>query len=198
VRAGEFAAVLGRSGSGKSTFLHLAGGLLVPDAGEILFENEVINNLSAKKRAEFRNRKIGFVFQDFFLFHEFSLLENVMVPLLVRGQNHQLASEAALSQIEKVGLSGKEQNRPGELSGGQRQRAAIARALVGEPKLLLADEPTGNLDEHTGQEIMNLLRDLHKNHALSIVLVTHDQELADSADRRIFIEDGRISTGINS
>jgi len=192
IQEGEFVAVMGRSGSGKSTFLHLAGGILRPDSGEITFHEENINTFSDKELAVFRNQHIGFVFQDFFLIHEFTLLENVAMPLFLRKKSTKEAFDISAKTIEKVGLRGKEKSLPRELSGGQRQRAAIARAIVTEPDLLLTDEPTGNLDAKTGEEIIELLAHLHQNKKMALVLVTHDEQIAQKANRCITIADGKL------
>lgn len=193
IQKGEFLTLMGRSGSGKSTLLHLAGGVIRPDSGKIIFQNEDINTFSEIKLGHYRNEHIGFVFQEFFLMGEFSLLENTLMPLLLRKINRSDAMQNAKKAIERVGLAGKENNRPAELSGGQRQRAAIARAIVGEPEVLLADEPTGNLDIETGKEIIDLLSSLNKENTMTLLLATHDASLADSSDRQLVISNGVFS-----
>jgi lipoprotein-releasing system ATP-binding protein len=192
LQKGESVGIIGRSGSGKSTFLHLAGGIIRPNAGAVTFCGKDINVLSDADLSHFRNKHMGFVFQDFYLISEFTLLENVAMPLILRKMTHRMAFEKARSLIEEVGLLGKEQNLPRELSGGQRQRAAIARALVGDPELLLADEPTGNLDEATGKEIFDLLFHLHKKNNMSLLMVSHDRSIMKKTDRCITIADGTI------
>lgn len=189
---GEFVAIVGASGSGKSTFLHLAGGFLAPDAGEIVFENQKFSDFSARDFERFRNQNIGFVFQEFFLFPDFSLVENVAMPLLVAGFSRKKAFEKAHDALEKVDLFSKKNHFPAELSGGQRQRGAIARAIVRRPKILFADEPTGNLDGKTGQKIIALLQKIHRDENATVVLVTHDAALAALADRTLKMADGRL------
>lgn len=189
---GESVAIVGRSGAGKSTLLHLLGGLLTPDSGTITFDSTDLMQLSENKRNEFRNRHIGFVFQEFFLIEEFSIIENVAMPLLIRGIARQQALEKAATSLNSVGLEGKFLNHPSELSGGQRQRAAIARAIIGEPALLLADEPTGNLDVETGQEIIGLLSRMNKETGATLIIVTHDPVVTEVSDRAIEIADGHI------
>ncbi len=187
----EFVAIVGPSGSGKSTLMNVIGCLDTPDEGEYFFQGQNISKASDNLLAEIRNRKIGFIFQNFNLLSKFNALENVEVPLHYRGLKAQECRKRALIYLAKVGLSGREDHKPNQLSGGQQQRVAIARALVGEPELLLADEPTGALDSITGQEIMGILRDLHSQ-GHSVVLITHDQKVAEQADRLLKIQDGRV------
>ncbi len=198
VRRGEFLAIVGQSGSGKSTLLHLLGTLDAPDQGEIYYAGQRIDNLAAKARDTLRNRQFGMIFQFYHLLPELSTLENVLVPLMIthgvwsylrHRRRHRRRAEELL---EMVGLSHRLKHRPRELSGGEMQRAAIARALVAQPDLLLADEPTGNLDQTTGQEIIRILRTLNHQRNLTIVMVTHDRAIADQADRIVRLTEGRI------
>ncbi len=198
VRRGDFLAIVGQSGSGKSTLLHLLGTLDGPDSGEIYYEGHRIDNLPSSGRDVLRNRHFGMIFQFYHLLPELSALENVLAPLMIahstlgyflhRRQHRSTAKEL----LEMVGLGHRLKHKPRELSGGEMQRAAIARALVAGPKLLLADEPTGNLDHATGQDIMNILTTLNREQNLTIVMVTHDPAIAQRADRIIRLVDGRI------
>jgi lipoprotein-releasing system ATP-binding protein len=198
VREGEFLTVVGQSGSGKSTLLHVLGTLDGPDRGEIHFEGRRIDNLPRSGREWLRNKRFGMIFQFYHLLPELSALENVLSPLMIaegvwsylrnRGQHR----EAALRLLDMVGLSHRLKHKPRELSGGEMQRAAIARSLVTNPALLLADEPTGNLDQSTGRDILNLLRTLNERAKLTIVMVTHDPALADQSDRIVRLAGGRI------
>lgn len=200
VREGEFLAVVGQSGSGKSTLLHLLGTLDAPDEGEIHFDGRRIDNLPAAGRDALRNRRIGMIFQFYHLLPELTTLENVLAPLMIahstvryfrhRREHRRVATEL----LEMVGLGHRLKHKPRELSGGEMQRAAIARALVAGPDLLLADEPTGNLDRATGQEIMKTLGTLNRQQNLTIVMVTHDQAIAARADRVVRLADGRIES----
>lgn len=198
VREGEFLAVIGSSGSGKSTMLHLLGTLDQPDAGSVHFNGRRIDDLPSAERDTLRNQTFGFIFQFYHLLPELSTLENVLMPLLIR---HSALSWMTKSRghkkranelLERVGLGHRLKHRPCELSGGEMQRAAIARALISEPRLLLADEPTGNLDSTTGHEIMRLLRDLNQHEDLTIVMVTHNLELTHECDRTIRLVDGKV------
>ena len=189
---GEMVAVTGASGSGKSTLLHILGGMDLADLGSIVFEGREIVGLSRAELSDFRNRDIGFVFQFHHLLPEFTAHENVMMPLLLRGANRTDAAAKATSILSSVGLLERAHHRPGELSGGEQQRVAIARALVGKPKLLLADEPTGNLDPHTGESVAELVRTLHFAQGLTSVLVTHNERLAQICSRVLRLEEGRL------
>ncbi len=198
VREGEFLAIVGQSGSGKSTLLHLLGTLDAPDRGEVHFQGHRIDNLPAPSRDILRNRHIGMIFQFYHLLPELNALENVLVPLMIANgvwtffsRRKQLRNRAA-EVLQSVGLGHRLKHKPRELSGGEMQRAAIARALVAQPELLLADEPTGNLDKRTGQEIIALLRNLNQRQGLTIVMVTHDQYIAGQADRVVRLVEGRI------
>jgi lipoprotein-releasing system ATP-binding protein len=194
VNRGEFLAVLGSSGSGKSTLLHLMGGLDRPDigGGEILHDGFSLGSRSARQLDRYRARTVGFVFQFYHLLPELSVLENAMLPGLGPGGVGAEKSRArALDLLERFGLEHRLHHRPRELSGGERQRTAIARALANDPEVLLADEPTGNLDVQTGCEILDLIQEAHQE-GLTIVMVTHDQQIADRADRSVHLIDGRL------
>ncbi|MBX5496568.1 MAG: ABC transporter ATP-binding protein [Bryobacteraceae bacterium] len=193
VAEGERLALVGESGAGKSTLLHLLGGLDRPSAGSIYFGERDISTLSDAALAEFRNREIGFVWQIHYLLPEFTALENVMMPLLIRGQNQDEAASAALDRLDEVGLRRRATHRAGELSGGEQQRVVLARALVGRPSVLLADEPTGNLDHRTGEMIIDLLSELHRQHKLTSIYVTHNLSFAQRCDRVLKMEGGVLS-----
>lgn len=192
VPTGQSCAIVGASGSGKSTLLNLIGLLDEPTSGRALLAGEDMTNADAESRAIARNRIIGFVFQSFNLLPRLDALDNVALPLLYRGIPQPQARQAALTQLERVGLSNRSHHRPADMSGGQRQRVAIARALVGEPSLLLADEPTGNLDSQTAQDIIGLLLSLNRERGTTLVVVTHDTGIADRMARCIQVRDGRI------
>ena len=199
VNEGEWVAVLGASGSGKSTLLHLLGDLDRPDAdgGEVLFEDQSLASRSRRARNHYRNRSIGFVFQFYHLLSELNVLENTLLPALVglhRWQYYRRIGELrrrGTELLDSFGLGHRLKHRPRELSGGERQRVAIARALMNNPRVLLADEPTGNLDEKTGEGILDLIAEQHRN-GLTIVMVTHDPAIASRADRNVHLHDGRI------
>lgn len=192
VVAGDTIALVGPSGAGKSTLLHVMGTIDRPTSGEVLFEGERIFNLQDQPLAAFRNRSIGFVFQFHHLLPEFSALENVMMPLLIGGERRSRAEGRALELLKGVGLSHRVTHRPGELSGGEQQRVAIARALVREPKLLLADEPTGNLDMKTSEEVHALLYEIQRQTGIALVIVTHNEHLAAGMARTIRMVDGKV------
>jgi lipoprotein-releasing system ATP-binding protein len=200
VRRGEFLAVVGQSGSGKSTLLHLLGTLDVPDAGEIYFDGQRIDDLPAPQRDALRNKRFGMIFQFYHLLPELSALENVLAPLMIAHDTlsyfryRRRHRAAATELLETLGLGHRLRHKPRELSGGEMQRAAIARALVAGPDLLLADEPTGNLDQATGREIIKTLHALNREQNLTIVMVTHDQAIARQADRIVRLAGGRIET----
>jgi len=191
---GEFVAITGPSGSGKSTLLHLIGLMDRQSAGEIFVDGINTKNLSDNKLAKLRNEKIGLVFQQFNLLRATPAIVNVELPLVYRGISASGRHEMAKNELIKVGLGDRLQNRPSQLSGGQQQRVAIARALVTNPSLLLADEPTGNLDSKTGEEIIKLFEDLHEG-GVTIILVSHDPNIARRAKRQVVIKDGRIANG---
>jgi lipoprotein-releasing system ATP-binding protein len=187
---GERLALVGESGAGKSTLLHLLGGLDRPTSGSIYFGDREISKLTEAQLADFRNREIGFVWQTHYLLPEFSALENVMMPLLIRGVSQPDARPVAMARLEEVGLKARATHRAGELSGGEQQRVVLARALVGSPKVLLADEPTGNLDFRTGEKIADLFDELHRNHELTSIFVTHNIGFAKRCDRILKLERG--------
>jgi lipoprotein-releasing system ATP-binding protein len=198
VAPGEFASIIGPSGCGKSTLLHLLGTLDRPDEGEILLEGKRIDNLPARQCDRLRNQTFGFIFQFYHLLPELTALENVLVPQMIR---HSVLGWMALRRglrrraeelLDRVGLAHVMKQRPREMSGGEMQRAAIARALIGSPRVLLADEPTGNLDEEKGAEIVGLLRDLNRQEGLTIIMVTHNRELAADTDRVVRLSAGRV------
>lgn len=193
VRRGECLALVGQSGAGKSTLLYLLGGLDSPSAGQILFGSSDIAAFSEPEMAAYRNRNIGFVWQNHSLLPEFTALENVMMPLLIRGESISKAAPAAQAGLDEVGLKDRAMHRVGELSGGEQQRVAIARALIGNPSILLADEPTGNLDFQTGDRIISLLARLHRDRALTSVFVTHNLEFASRCDRALEIARGAVA-----
>ena len=198
VRDGEFLAIIGQSGSGKSTLLHLLGTLDAPDEGEVRCDGQRIDNLPAAKRDRLRNRRIGMIFQFYHLLPEFSALENVLSPLMIASgawsyfRHRRRHAERARELLDLVGLGHRLKHKPRELSGGEMQRAAIARALIAGPDVLLADEPTGNLDRSTGQEILKILRTLNRQQGLTIVMVTHDLAIAEQADRVVRLVEGRV------
>lgn len=194
INSGEFVAITGPSGSGKSTVLHLIGLLDRQTAGQIFVDGVETTKLSDHQLAKLRNKKIGFVFQQFNLLRKTPAIKNVELPLIYAGIGMQRRQELAKQELVKVGLGDRLNNRPSQLSGGQQQRVAIARALVTSPSLLLADEPTGNLDSKSGESIMQLFEELHKK-GVTVVLVTHDRDVAARAKRQIFVKDGMISNG---
>jgi putative ABC transport system ATP-binding protein len=191
IEQGEYCAIIGPSGSGKSTLMHLLGCLDTPTTGRMLVDGVDLSKATDGRLAEMRNEKIGFVFQAFNLLAKFNVLENVELPMIYSGQPKKMRRERALKAIERVGLTDRMKNTPLQLSGGQMQRVAIARALVNDPKIIFADEPTGNLDSTTGANILALFRELSEQ-GRTIVLVTHDNEIAANAPRRIVIKDGKI------
>jgi lipoprotein-releasing system ATP-binding protein len=193
INKAEQVAIVGSSGSGKSTLLHLLGALDKPTSGQVSFEQQDIFTFSSNQQAQFRNQSLGFVYQFHHLLPEFSALENVAMPLLIAKKAIKQANELAMSMLDKVGLSHRYKHKPAELSGGERQRVAIARALVTQPKLILADEPTGNLDQKTGESIYQLLSDLREQMHTSFVVVTHDTQLAKRLDRSLNLIDGCLS-----
>ena len=192
VERGERLALVGESGAGKSTLLHLLGGLDRPTEGAIYFGQNDICQLPANELAEFRNRELGFVWQIHSLLAEFTALENVMMPLLIRGQSRELAGPVSLARLDEVGLRSRADHRAGELSGGEQQRVVLARALVGDPSVLLADEPTGSVDFRTGEMIMGLIEDLHRSRQLTSIHVTHNLQFARRADRIVKLDRGKL------
>ncbi len=186
-------AIVGASGVGKSTFLHIVGGLERPESGSILCGDVNVYSLSQERLARFRNERVGFVFQFHHLLPEFTALENIMMPALIRGDDRDSASRAAAALLGAVGLSARGHHRPGELSGGEQQRVAVARALVLNPSVVLADEPTGNLDSHTGEAIHDLIKKLNRERGTTFIIVTHNDRLATRADRIFRMADGVLS-----
>jgi lipoprotein-releasing system ATP-binding protein len=193
IRSGEFVAIVGQSGSGKTTLLNLLGALDTPTGGSVVINGVDIGALDDDGLADFRSDQIGFVFQFHYLLDEFSCLENVLMPIVIRsGGVTDAQRERVVGLLRRVGLDGELQKRPGEMSGGQNQRCAIVRALANEPRIILADEPTGNLDSRAGEEVFALMREMSREHGVAFVMITHDDRLAQEADRILLIEDGRV------
>jgi len=189
IQKGEFLAIVGPSGSGKSTLLHLIGGLDNPTDGMIEVNGENIGTMKDRKLSEYRSRQVGFIFQDFKLQPHLTVLENVRMPQLFSRRKKKQSSH---KMLESVGLKDREKHKPTEISGGQKQRAAIARALMNNPKLIIADEPTGNLDSMTGKKIIDLLKTIHQKNSVTLIIVTHDRNIAKHATRIIEIKDGKL------
>jgi len=194
VRRGEFVAIVGASGAGKSTLLHLLGALDAPSGGDVWLDGSRYADLDAAAIAELRNRKVGFVFQFHHLLREFSALENVMMPLVIGGMAPRQARSRAEEVLSEVGLAGRMTHRPAELSGGEQQRCAVARALVHDPSVVLADEPSGNLDHANSERLHELFFRLAREYETAVVVVTHNRQLAGRADRILWLEDGRLTT----
>lgn len=195
MNTGELVAIVGSSGSGKSTLLHTLGGLDQPSEGQVFIKGQSLQQLSSNKLAQLRNQNLGFVYQFHHLMADFTALENVMMPMLIGNQNKSEAKDRAEKMLQAVGLSHRITHRPSELSGGERQRVAIARALVNNPALVLADEPTGNLDQKTTESIFDLIKQLNHEQNIAFLLVTHDLKLADKLSRRFVMADGVLSEG---
>ena len=193
IERGELIAVVGASGAGKSTLLHILGLLDQPTKGTVLFEGLDLFKLPEQAQAEFRNRRIGFVFQFHHLLPEFTALENACMPALIQRRQPDEVEREAVAILSEVGLGGRLQHKPGELSGGEQQRVAVARALLQKPDLVLADEPTGNLDTHTGDALFSLMRELNKVRGTTFVIVTHNDKLSAQADRIVHMQDGQIT-----
>src|SRR6476660_2528585 len=194
IREGEFVAIMGASGSGKSTTMNIIGCLDQPTRGQYVLDGEDVSEMSKDERADIRCQKIGFVFQGFNLLSRTSALENVELPMLYAGVETGQRDERALAALAAVGLAGREQNHPNQLSGGQQQRVAVARSLVNNPALILADEPTGNLDSRTSVEVMEIFQRLNRERGITLVLVTHEPDIAEYADRVIVFKDGKIKS----
>lgn len=192
IEEGQRVAIMGASGSGKSTLLHLLGGLEKPTSGEVILDGINLNTISAAKLAQLRNRSLGFIYQFHHLLGEFTVLENVAMPLLIGNASIKEARQQAEKLLQRVGLGHRIEHKPGELSGGERQRAAVARALINRPKCVLADEPTGNLDSKTAEQIYQLMLELNQELQVSFLIVTHDPELAARMDNVLHMEDGLI------
>ena len=193
IEQAERIAIVGASGSGKSTLLHLLGGLDLPSTGSVWVDGQELSRMSDKKRGFIRNEYLGFVYQFHHLLPEFTAVENVAMPLFIRGEARDVAKRKASELLEEIGLGHRLEHRPVELSGGERQRAAIARALVTEPNVVLADEPTGNLDEGTAQGVFDMMMSLNKHIGTALVMVTHDTKLADKMDKRYHLEQGTLT-----
>lgn len=196
VKSGEFVGVMGRSGSGKSTLLNMLAGLESPTDGFLEIDGEPVGILSERKRIQFRRNSIGFVFQSYNLMPQYTTLENVALPLAIRGVSKRVRDELAEEALYRVGLQDNLRHRPSELSGGEQQRVGIARAIIAKPPIVLADEPTGNLDTKTSDEVMQLLTELFREERTTFVLVTHDPEMRRYMDRTICLRDGRLSDTI--
>jgi lipoprotein-releasing system ATP-binding protein len=192
VRKGELVAIVGASGAGKSTLLHILGALDAATSGALYFASIPLNQLNSRQAADFRNREVGYVWQFHYLLPEFTAAENVALPLLARGESRKQAEIKALAWLDEVGLADRAEHQAGELSGGEQQRVSLARALVTNPRMLLADEPTGDLDANTADRVFQLIQRVHASHGLTSILVTHNQELAGRCDRVMRLEAGRI------
>jgi putative ABC transport system ATP-binding protein len=195
VEGGDLLCIVGASGCGKSTLMNILGFLDIPDKGRYIFEDREMRDLSDSELSEIRNRKIGFVFQQFFLLPKLNAADNVCLPLVYRGMGKRERDEIGMRMLEKVGMADRAGHKPSELSGGQQQRVAIARALAGGPSLILADEPTGALDKNTSRDIIDLFWELNKGQGMTIILITHDPDIARECPRVLRMEDGRVFSG---
>ncbi len=193
IQQNEFVAIIGQSGSGKSTLMNMLGCLDLPTSGTYMLNGQDVSKMTDDEQSDIRNKEIGFIFQGFNLIPNLTALENVELPLIYRGVNRQVRNELAKKALEKVGLQNRMAHKPSEMSGGQQQRVAIARAIAQAPPIILADEPTGNLDSGSSKEIMEILRGLHRE-GRTIILITHDNEIANEAERIIKIKDGKIES----
>lgn len=193
IRPADRVAIVGPSGSGKSTLLHLLGGLDKPTQGEVLIQNENWQKLNEKKRCRLRNQQLGFIYQFHHLLPEFTALENTAMPLLLAGLTIEHARQQAHEILKNIGLANRETHKPSQLSGGERQRVAIARALAHKPKCVLADEPTGNLDQHTASKIFELMLEINEKMKTALVIVTHDQQLAEKMDEKFILQEGKLA-----
>lgn len=191
IKEGEFVAIMGPSGSGKSTLLNLISSIDTPSSGQVIYKRKNLHELNDKQRAQYRNKDVGFIFQEFHLKPSMNVVENILLPTYF-DSNNKATKKDAIKLLEEVGLQDKIDSRVDELSGGQKQRVAIARALINKPKILIGDEPTGNLDTKTGKTIIDLLKKLHKTHKTTLIIATHDAQIAKSAKRIIKISDGKI------
>jgi putative ABC transport system ATP-binding protein len=189
---GEFVAIMGPSGSGKSTLANVIGGLDTPKSGSVLVDGQEINRLNDRELSNYRNKKIGFVFQSFNLLPTYTALENVMIPLILSGESAKVRKQKAYDCLKDVGLEARTGHKPNELSGGERQRVSIARALVNDPQIIIADEPTGNLDSKKSIEIVSLLKKLNREKKITIIVITHDPSVAREADRTLRMQDGKL------
>ena len=197
IQQGEFVAIVGKSGSGKSTLLHMLGGLDTPTSGDVIFNGQPMSKLSSAAKAELRNQKLGFIYQFHHLLPDFTALENVAMPLLIGKKKPAEINSRALEMLKAVGLDHRANHRPSELSGGERQRVAIARALVNNPRLVLADEPTGNLDARNADSIFQLLGELNRLQGTAFLVVTHDLQLAKRMSRQLEMRDGRLTAELS-
>ena len=194
IEAGEFVAIMGKSGAGKSTLMYQLSVLDTPSEGQIIIDGEDVSTLNEQERTRFRLNTLGYIFQNYALVPDLTAAENVMLPLLMKGMDWYTAKKEASEALNNVGLEGKYENLPAELSGGEQQRVSIARAVVGKPKIIFADEPTANLDTVSGTQVIDLLTELHRSHNHTVVMVTHEREYAENCTRLIDMEDGQITS----
>lgn len=192
IKEGEFLAIMGPSGSGKSTFANVIGGLDKPTSGDVVVDGECINKLNDKHISNYRNKKVGFVFQSFCLLPTYTAIENVMIPLILTGERSSIRKQKAYECLKEVGLENRADHKPYQLSGGERQRVSVARALINQPQIIIADEPTGNLDTKRSEEIVSLLKELNRKKKITVIVITHDPSVARQADRTLHMKDGKI------